>query len=152
MWAAGILAKYDREGSQELFVKRARLTLEAVSRLDRAVWKPDELANLLAHIDKGNPERAAVVLACMDHGDKQVRFCGYRHCNDLPPEQALPRIIAGLTGDDYRVRTHSAYAFAGEYGDRSHLPLLRRELEREKYRKSERVREALQHAVKRLSE
>jgi len=156
--ASWILHIYDPDGSRDLFLKRIRLTLDGAKKRAASLIKKeqsltlapyDDLHNLLSFLGKTHPQRVDLIIEAMDHPHSQIRSDAYFFWDSIPREVARPRLIKGLKDRNVYVRDWSARAFAKGFGAPKDLLVLR---ERRAEEPSQRIRETLESAIKRLEE
>jgi hypothetical protein len=154
--ASWILNKYDPEGSQDLFAKRIRLTLDEARKRAASESKKEEtllgtpyhgIDELLRLLAKAHPQRLDLITEAMDHPHSEIRSDAYRFWDSVPTEVARPRLIRGLTDPDTGIRWDSAHAFAKGFGTPDDLALLRECRAKES---NKGIRGWLDEAIKRL--
>jgi hypothetical protein len=143
----------DPRGSQPLFLERAKLILKVIDEKnpgpsDYSHPGPHDLSPLLEFLDKSNPECIEILLRGMDHRNAGVRIATIEAAEGMPKDKILPRLIAGLTDADERVRQACAAAFMLHAGEKAHLPMLKQRLAEEK---SEIVQYYLRQAIEGLA-
>jgi hypothetical protein len=156
--ASWILNLYDPEGSQDLFAKRIRLTLDEARKPAASRGKKEEslpftfhesltFTNLLSFLGEAHPQRVELIAEAMDHPDSGIRLDAYWHWDSLPAEVARPRLIRGLTDPGGGVQGRCASAFAESFGTPDDIALLRECRAKEP---NKRIRKELDDAIKRL--
>ena len=148
-WAAWALHKLDSDGSQPVFAERAGLLREALKDVGPDEFVELDVSNLMSFMNSASPSRKALLIACMDHPNKHLRADGYFRCSGIPAEKALPRLIKGLSEPDAHNRFMAAARFRDEYGDASHIEMLKVQLRVET---DDSTKKALEKAILRLSE
>jgi hypothetical protein len=148
--ATEVLARYDGDGSQELFVKRIRLEME-LARKPEALQKQSayltgwqSLEELFTRLHSTHPLRDALIVEAMDQPNADVRWDGYRHYDELPESLARSKLAKGLVDPAPQIREHCIEAIADRFGD---LDLLRTRRFKET---DESVLKALNEAIKKL--
>jgi hypothetical protein len=148
--ATEVLARYDGDGSQELFVKRIRLEME-LARKPEALQKQSAYLNgwqsleeLFTRLHSTHPLRDALIVEAMDQPNAGVRWDGYRHYDELPESLARSKLAKGLADPAPQIREHCIEAIADRFGD---LDLLRTRRFKET---DESVLKALNEAIKKL--
>ncbi len=154
--ASWILHLCDPEGSQDLFERRIRLTLDEARKRAAAENKKEQFltsttdmdfSNLLGFLEEAHPERVELIAEAMDHPHSQIRSDAYWFWDSVPTEVARPRLIRGLTDPDGWIRERSASAFAKGFGTPEDIAFLRQCRAKET---NKRIQKGLDYAVKRL--
>ena len=156
--AAWLLHNYDPEGSQNLFAKRIRLTLDEARKKIKSeneeerdlTFSPfDDLHNLLSFLNESDSKRSSFIIEAMEHPHPDIRSDGYYFWDCISVDDAYPRLIRGLKDEASSIRQLCSKAFAESFGSPKDIPLLKKCILTEKDKET---LQNLKAAVKRLEQ